>query len=776
MEDERRRRHIRRFRMHMNNSVSAEKIEAEEAYKLGYYLYHITKYLSNKSLVNIRPKSAINLFINCVDSLGKMDRLNEFLDKKISQLEKKHDLKLNDDYKEEPRFFDDTDIRMIYQEDRYINHTFDPEDENTQFVPVLIKLCRCLLGSKKPYMNLLIANTIFSDKEKFSNSISISKDVQNKIINLSDTQFLINTIGLTVTEANYLYLKYQIENNIFLNNVILDLGNTDINRVFADILGIKEKELDFIERSDQKLKSYGLIERDNDYNSDLDDCFKTKSIEPFFSDFLKIMDCSSAYDAESFSVSNEAIEILEDFVKGPNPFNILFYGKPGSGKTELARTIGKISGKKVYIFKNDAEFNYNDNRLLSRLNCLLSMKKENSILIIDEAESLLKTASYSFFGTVPANNKGAINKMLETNRSKIIWIINHTKLIDESTLRRFTYSLKFDSMPVSMLKNIAGSKISGLKIKNSSRQKLLEMFTRYNITGSSVDNIVKIIQGMSNSDEEKMLSKAEAVMKENSLLINGKTKIRKTACKNYDLSIVNSTVAPEKLVKMVENAIRFSEKNKSSENGIRMLFYGMSGTGKTELVRYMAEKLGKPVLLKRASDILGCYVGESEKNIRDAFEEAERTESILLFDEADSFFQDRNGASHSWEITQVNEFLTQMEEFNGILICTTNLRKIMDPAMQRRFHILTEFKALNHEGIEKLCAKYFSSLNLSSQQIDVLDGFGTITPGDFSSLYSQIRFMDEEEVTAENIFNQLVNIQKEKKKNKYTDLNLGFTA
>ena len=79
---------------------------------------------------------------------------------------------------------------------------------------------------------------------------------------------------------------------------------------------------------------------------------------------------------------------------------------------------------------------------------------------------------------------------------------------------------------------------------------------------------------------------------------------------------------------------------------------------------------------------MGKYVGDNEQNIKEAFEEAEETDSILLFDEADSFFANRENANTSWERTMVNEFLTQMEEFSGILICTTNLRKIYFPSVR----------------------------------------------------------------------------------------------
>ena len=235
------------------------------------------------------------------------------------------------------------------------------------------------------------------------------------------------------------------------------------------------------------------------------------------------------------------------------------------------------------------------------------------------------------------------------------------------------------------------------------------MIEHYKVTGASVDNVVKTIRNLDDSSDKLVLS-VKSVLKENALLLNGKSRMRESVSQNYDLSVLNASMNPEHIVKMVENARAYAREScgaKDSKNGIRMLFYGVSGTGKTEFARYIAERLGSKILLKRASDILSKWVGEAEQNIRDAFDEAERTDSILLFDEADSFFSDRKNSQHSWERTQVNEFLTQMEEFSGILICTTNLKNIMDPAMNRRFHIISEFKPLDSEGINTLLRRYF---------------------------------------------------------------------
>ena len=177
------------------------------------------------------------------------------------------------------------------------------------------------------------------------------------------------------------------------------------------------------------------------------------------------------------------------------------------------------------------------------------------------------------------------------------------------------------------------------------------------------------------------------------------------------------------------------------------------------------------------------YVGENEQNIRDAFEEAEKSDSILLFDEADSFIYNRNQAQRAWERNVVNEFLTQMEEFSGILICTTNLRKVLDPAMQRRFHILVEFKPMKFDGIKTMVERYFPAYHLSNKEIEELEDMESVTPGDFGVLSSRICFMNQDDVNTEYILNELKKMQGEKKKQWEDDGNesdtkkaIGFTA
>lgn len=169
-------------------------------------------------------------------------------------------------------------------------------------------------------------------------------------------------------------------------------------------------------------------------------------------------------------------------------------------------------------------------------------------------------------------------------------------------------------------------------------------------------------------------------------------------------------------------------------------------------------------------------MAKAKKNISRAFREAEASGDILLFDEADSFFSDRENAQQSWERNAVNEFLTQMEEFSGILICTTNLKQILDPAINRRFHILCEFKPLNESGIKTLLCRYFFGIDFTEIQIKELSESSPVTPGDFGTLSSRLRSMDEKELMAENITKELFEMQKQKKNSDLYERKIGFGA
>lgn len=671
-------------------------------------------------------------------------------------------------------------LKTNYREDESIFENCGNWESNTHRD---VNLIRALFCSNKNNFARIVALTFFTKPGCYNdktvalpNRVPVPAKIKKALDDVSSVQFAVDTLKLSEDEAKVLQVAFRTQSIKELYAVCNDFfRNDDFTRfdMYSKCSGKSQKEIRMLLKNDQKLKAYGLIDSDGDMDEDAMDAIYEKDMRLYFTDIVRNEKSVKAYETNSFSVSEEQTDVAVQLLKSKNACNILLYGAPGAGKTEYAKALIKQAGLKMTTYKNELEVSDKDDadaKALSRLNCYLSLKKEDSVLVVDEAENVLQTREFSFFGmSLSSSQKGTVNKMLETSENKCIFIVNYTTEMDESTLRRFTYSIKFQAMPKETLRSIAAEKLKPVNMPAVLKDDILDMCGKYKITGASVDNVVKAISSLDyqKGKEDKVRKDIKSVLEANSSLLYGKTKMRDAVKKSYDLSVLNTSVSAAEIIEMLKTAELYKKENQNEENseGVRMLFYGLSGTGKTELARYISTVLGKPLLLKRCSDLLGPYVGQTERLIAEAFEEAESTDSILLFDEADSFFADRAGAKQSWERTQVNEFLTQMEEFSGICICTTNLRKIMDPALQRRFHIITEFKALNEDGITTLLKSFFGKYKFNDGQIQELAKFNTVTPGDFGSLKNKMRFIPQEKLNSEYVVNELLKLQDEKRMN-----------
>ena len=128
--------------------------------------------------------------------------------------------------------------------------------------------------------------------------------------------------------------------------------------------------------------------------------------------------------------------------------------------------------------------------------------------------------------------------------------------------------------------------------------------------------------------------------------------------------------------------------------GLTALFAGPSGTGKTMASQIIARELGMECYKVDLSACISKYIGETEKNLDRIFSEAEAASACLLFDECDALFGKRSevkDAHDRYANIEVSYLLQRMEEFNGIAILATNLRKNMDAAFVRRLRFIVDF-------------------------------------------------------------------------------------
>jgi len=159
--------------------------------------------------------------------------------------------------------------------------------------------------------------------------------------------------------------------------------------------------------------------------------------------------------------------------------------------------------------------------------------------------------------------------------------------------------------------------------------------------------------------------------------------------------------------KVIDKLKKWGIKDKKKQIDARIIFYGAAGTGKTITALALAKSLKKQVLSFDCSKILSMYVGESEKNVRKIFDDYKelcvktKSQPILLLNEADQFLSNRISGQISGSDKMHNQmqniFLEQIENFDGILIATTNLLDNIDKAFSRRFNYKIEFSKPNEE-------------------------------------------------------------------------------
>lgn len=139
---------------------------------------------------------------------------------------------------------------------------------------------------------------------------------------------------------------------------------------------------------------------------------------------------------------------------------------------------------------------------------------------------------------------------------------------------------------------------------------------------------------------------------------------------------------------------RFLE-GRHGARGVRMLFSGPPGTGKTLSAEVLAREFGVDLLVVDLARVVSKWIGETEKNLAQAFEVAEQARAVLLFDEADALFGKRTEVSDAhdrYANLETAYLLTRLERFEGLAILSTNLRQNIDEAFTRRLEFIVEYQ------------------------------------------------------------------------------------
>ena len=562
--------------------------------------------------------------------------------------------------------------------------------------------------------------------------------------NLSSIQ---NAFGLTKLEAQTLGFLIAARFCETLNSVVNEFdfsveGRDLLIDVAAAALGVERSLMTSIISTDSALHRTGLV-----CFPDANDCK--------FESYVHFLDCSKFCTLISSRVSlkhlfsstlveSPAAELkLEDYAHIPavervliayvkkalttsrRGVNILLYGMPGTGKTQLARLVAAQTGAKLYDVVPES-----DKRLQrwKTANAFLE-HSSNTILAIDEAEDVFNEDTDSDDGKVIRRNKAELNSLLENSSVPSFWITNSIEAIDPAMIRRFDLVFEIPAPDAEGRRKIIDAAFAG-NITDKTRERLVltpQLAPAVMQRAASVARAVGFAQGA--IDEDEVVSMIDEVLRAQDYGHVAGTASVLPSC--YDPRFVNCDLDLVALPTGIRRAA-----------GAKLCLYGPPGTGKSAYAAWIAKELNRPLVRRTVAELSSCYVGETEKLIAQAFREAKRQGAVLLIDEADSFLRDRKLSRASWETTQVNEMLAQLENFSGYFIATTNLLDSLDAASLRRFDLKAKFDFLKPAQALDLAQRHLDEFGLVFDDAAraIIARQTQLTPGDFAAVARQSTF------------------------------------
>jgi SpoVK/Ycf46/Vps4 family AAA+-type ATPase len=403
-----------------------------------------------------------------------------------------------------------------------------------------------------------------------------------------------------------------------------------------------------------------------------------------------------------------------------NGVNILLHGIPGTGKTEFCKALAVRLGAGLHAVgetDDDGDEPSRFERLQQlRLGQRLLSDQGNSLILFDEMEDLFPGLDNGVYGLSlrRSGSKVHINRLLENNPVPTLWTTNDISDCDPAFLRRISFTLELRTPPVSV------------------RSRIWEKLAEHHQIPMPTDLCLELAHSM-----EDAPALADSALRAARITRGGADDVK------FAAAAISRAVRGGHTPLLAPSSVRFEPELANADHDLALIterfvacgpantgglcLSGPPGTGKSAFARYLAERMQMPVLERRASDLLDRYVGGSERNIADAFAEARDISAFLVFDEADSLLGARDGATHRWEISQVNEMLTWMENHPLPFACTTNLVEQLDPATTRRFSLKIGFLPLSAEQRKACFRRFFKSDPPSG--LWLLD---QLTPGDFA--------------------------------------------
>lgn len=516
--------------------------------------------------------------------------------------------------------------------------------------------------------------------------------------------------------------RYQRE----LRNLLVELkvhNAPEAHAALAEVAGVAPSEIAEALRAGSRLERIGLVDNLlSEHNiTDMADLMKVSERLPpvlmreyrHHHELMAVFTRPAARTGltlADFDFVHDDAQLLCDLLRGAVArreagVNVLIYGPPGTGKTELARVAAQSAGLELF----EVEYADREGHSLAGRDRYRSLQIAQvflkgtvcSALLFDEVEDVFPALPVDgrTRGELPhgahagVGGKAWVNQVLENNPVPTLWVTNRIDQIDPAFRRRFAYHLELKSPPPGAREQLVRKALAGAPVSEALVARLSE---RPGLTPAHIHTARRFAELVSQngSDPHSPSSEPFDRLIERQLAhadqAQGRRRdpLSRPQSLQYGLQWLHTESRYE--LSRIVAALR-------ARGHGTLCFHGPPGTGKTALAEHLAQELQRPLLVRRASDLMSKFVGETEQQMAAMFAEAEAEQAVLLLDEADSFLLDRRNAQRSHEISEVNEMLQGMERFRGVFVCTTNLMERLDAAALRRFTFKVAFLPLRPE-------------------------------------------------------------------------------
>jgi hypothetical protein len=371
--------------------------------------------------------------------------------------------------------------------------------------------------------------------------------------------------------------------------------------------------------------------------------------------------------------------------------NLLLYGASSLDKRRLLSDIVTGSGRTAWCVRpfDEAPRDVRPSLTFAAFQ-LLAQKSEPSMLVIERPSEVLQgnpsQMMRMLFGVEIASDDSPPfdENLLATNPVPAIWVTSDVGNLPEATVAKFVFHAPLKKAALAEREQTIKVQLKKLRLTKEVTAEILKLDGVSSAQLQSAVKASRIIESSNRAGRDRAM--LQVIRRSQRALSRDLSERSKASVTQYSLEYLNTAgrFSPQQILDS------FRKRPKGS-----VLLYGPPGTGKTQFTEHVAAELNLPLISKSASAVLSKWLGDSEKNIAAAFEEAAAEDAILFFDEGDSFLRSRELARHSWEVTQTNELLQHMERFDGIVIVATNLFRNLDAAALRRFTFKVEFRELD---------------------------------------------------------------------------------